>query len=135
VPFYTNYTLSNTDSDVLFVTRKRLAQILGSPKWAQAAHFHKLIQIVRPGCPGRETLYDYGSVLDLGAKIRAGFQIPPLPSDVAMREFRKEVAAYTLTHGEPPSPAHKRRMMDMARKEAGVVAKSLPDRPRGGVRR
>jgi hypothetical protein len=39
------------------------------------------IAVVRPGSPGRETLYDFESAKTAAARFKAGEELPVLPSE------------------------------------------------------
>ena len=64
-----------------FVNKTQAAFVLGSVTFLKRAMHAKLLTVIRQGGRGCSTLFDYASVLKVADFIRAGGQLPLLPSE------------------------------------------------------
>ena len=61
------------------VTRKKLPVLFDSPQLVKQMIAADWIRLVRPGKPGRESLFDFQSAKKAYARLMAGEEPPPLP--------------------------------------------------------
>ena len=64
-----------------FVNKTQAAFVLGSVTFLKRAMHAKLLTVIRQGGRGCSTLFDSSSVLKMADFIRAGGQLPLLPSE------------------------------------------------------
>ena len=72
--------LAVTGLEPFQVTRKQLHQMFNSPAQVKLMVVAGWIVPVRPGKPGRETLFDFQSAKAAFERLRAGEEPPPLPA-------------------------------------------------------
>lgn len=64
------------------VTRATLKTLFGSPRLTQRMVAAGWFTVVRPGGPGRESLYDYASAQAAFERFKAGEEPPLLPCEL-----------------------------------------------------
>lgn len=75
-----------TEQPVPFmVTRRKMNLMFGSSSLVKRMAAAGWLVVVRPGRPGRETLYDYQSAQRAFARLKAGEEPPPLAYDLRAR--------------------------------------------------
>jgi hypothetical protein len=86
----TTALLADTGLEPFQVTRKQLHQMFNSPAQVKQMIAAGWIKQVRPGRPGRETLFDYQSAKAAYERLRVGEEPPPTPTLARVTETTQE---------------------------------------------
>jgi hypothetical protein len=80
-PTFGSAQIPDLDQEPFCVTRRKLFTLFGSPRLTQRMIAAGWITAIRPGAPGRETLYDFQSAKAAFHRLKNGEEPPLLPCE------------------------------------------------------